>query len=89
MTLIREQYSPDKAEGLAGCLLAWPRQHIDNVVTSCKQCQDRLLLHPEEPFIANAKPAQPFQDGRRFLMVHTPGTVSWFWWIVTRIGQLG
>ena len=42
----------------------WPGldNDIDNVVDSCKQCQDRLPSHPKEPLIAKPKLARLFQE---------------------------
>ena len=35
---------------------------IDNVISSCKICQDRLPSHPKEPIITKPQPNFPFQE---------------------------
>ena len=44
---------------------------IDNIVLSCKMCQDHLSSNSKEPTISKVKPSQPFQDfgGQQFLIV--------------------
>ena len=41
----------------------WPgtNNDIDNVVLSCKQCQDHPTSHPKEPLVQKPKPHRPFQ----------------------------
>ena len=42
----------------------WPGidNDIDNVILSCKQCQDHLPSNPKEPIIQKPQPARPFQE---------------------------
>ena len=42
----------------------WPGidNDIDNIVASCKHCQDRLPSHPKEPLITKPRPERPFQE---------------------------
>jgi len=44
--------------------LYWPGidNDIDNLVTSCKQCQDHLPSNCKEPIISKPKPSRPFQQ---------------------------
>ena len=58
----------------------WPGidNYIDNVILSCKQCQDHLPSNPKEPIIQKPQPARPFQEiavdlcshaGRTYLVI--------------------
>ena len=42
----------------------WPGidNDIDNVILSCKQCQDHLPSNPKEPLMQKNKPVRPFQE---------------------------
>ena len=42
----------------------WPRidNDIDNVILSCKKCQDLLPANTKEPIISKPKPTRPFQE---------------------------
>ena len=42
----------------------WPGidNNIDNVILSCKTCQDTLPSNPQEPMITKPSPARPFQE---------------------------
>ena len=42
----------------------WPGMDndIENIISSCKQCQDNLPSNPKEPIILKPKPARPFQE---------------------------
>ena len=44
--------------------LYWPGidNDIDNVVLSCKKCQDRLPSNCKEPIMSKPKPSRPFQE---------------------------
>ena len=44
--------------------LYWPGidNDIDNVVLSCKKCQDRLPSNCKEPILSKPKPSRPFQE---------------------------
>lgn len=46
----------------AQLIVYWPGidNDIDNVILSCKQCQDNLPSHPQEPIILKPKPERPF-----------------------------
>lgn len=46
----------------AQLIVFWPGidNDIDNVILSCKQCQDNLPSHPQEPIILKPKPERPF-----------------------------
>lgn len=58
----------------------WPGidNAIDNVVLSCKMCQDHLPSNSKEPIMSKSKPSRPFQEiavdfcsygGQQFLIV--------------------
>ena len=42
----------------------WPNMShdIDNVISSCQMCQDRLPSHPKEPIATKPQPNRPFQE---------------------------
>ena len=42
----------------------WPglNNDIDNIILSCKQCQDSLPSHCKEPLIMKPRPSKPFQE---------------------------
>ena len=44
--------------------LYWPRidYDIDNIILSCKKCQDMLPANTKEPLISKLKPTRPFQE---------------------------
>ena len=48
----------------AKLIVFWPgiNNDIDNVVLSCKQCQDNLPSHPKEPLITKQRPPRLFQE---------------------------
>ena len=48
----------------AKLIIFWPgiNNNIENVVLSCKQCQDNLPSHPKEPLITKPRPPRPFQE---------------------------
>ena len=48
----------------AKLMIYWPRinNDIENIILSCKQCQDNLLSHPKEPLIMKQRPSRPFQE---------------------------
>ena len=48
----------------AQLIVFWPNisHDIDNVVSSCKMCQDRLPSHPKEPLVMKPQPSRPFQE---------------------------
>ena len=64
----------------ARLLIYWPGidNDIDNIVLSCKMCQDHLPSNSKEPIISKVKPSRPFQEiavdfcsfgGQQFLIV--------------------
>ena len=42
----------------------WPNMShdIENVISSCKTCQDRLPSHPKEPIMMKPRPSRPFEE---------------------------
>ena len=45
-------------------VIYWPGidNNIDNIILTCKQCQDSLPSHPPEPMVSKQRPSQPFQE---------------------------
>ena len=50
----------------------WPglTNDIDNVVSSCRQCQDHLPSNTKQPIIIKPKPTRPFQEVAADFCVH-------------------
>ena len=48
----------------AKLIVYWPglNNDIDNIILSCKQCQDNLPSHPKEPIVTKPRPSRPFQE---------------------------
>lgn len=48
----------------ARLVVYWPGidNDLDNIILSCKRCQDLLPANCKEPIIPKAKPARPFQE---------------------------
>jgi len=64
----------------ARLLVYWPgiNNDIDNIILSCKHCQDHLPSNPKEPLMQKYKPDRPFQEiaidlccyaGRTYLII--------------------
>ena len=66
----------------------WPGidNDIDNIVASCKHCQERLPSHPKEPLITKSRPERPFQEIAVDFCSYG-GHDSLSWWTASQIGQ--
>ena len=56
----------------AGLTVHWPglNNNIENIVSSCSQCQDHLPSNAKEPIIFKAWPVRPFQEAAADLCHH-------------------
>ena len=56
----------------AGLTVYWPglNNDIENIVSSCRQCQDYLPSNAKEPIIFKARPTRPFQEVAADLCYH-------------------
>ena len=61
-----------RTKSRARLIVYWPGldNDLDNIVHSCKHCQERLLSLPKEPILLKPKPTWPFQEIARDFCTH-------------------
>ena len=64
MQLIRAQFARSLTVYWPGLTLYWQgfNNDIENIVSSCSQCQDHLPCNAKEPIMFKSRPARPFQE---------------------------
>ena len=70
-TMISHQGSV-RTKSRARLIVYWPGldNDLDNIVHSCKHCQERLPSLPKEPILLKPKPTWPFQEIARDFCTH-------------------
>lgn len=64
MQLHESHQSSVRTKMRARLLAYWPgmENDIDNIILSCKMCQEQLPSNPWEPIISKPRPTRPFQE---------------------------